>query len=65
LFSHLPFGRLCPVPQSQNLNAALLRLRFCSIVTAKSASKYSVIPEKLISGQALSCLKMEHQVGSV
>jgi hypothetical protein len=48
--------------QSQNPQRALLRLRFYaakqmplgySIVTAKSASKYSVIPEKLIYGQAL------------
>jgi hypothetical protein len=48
--------------QSQYLHVAPLRLRFCaakqmplghSIVTAKSVSKYGVIPEKLIYGQAL------------
>jgi hypothetical protein len=53
LFSHLSFGRLCPLLNLKILVVAPLRLRFYSIVTAKSVSKYSVIPEKLIYGQAL------------
>jgi len=52
--------------QSQNSPVAQLRLRFCavkqmplgrSIVTAKSVSKYGVIPEKLIYGQTLKINK--------
>ncbi|MCJ7600102.1 MAG: hypothetical protein MUO63_01215 [Desulfobulbaceae bacterium] len=50
---------------SEILDVAPLRLRFCaakqmplgrSIITAKSVSKYGVIPEKLIYGQALNLL---------
>jgi hypothetical protein len=40
--------------QSQNPSACGgLRLRFCSIVPAKSFSKSNAIPEKLIYGQAV------------
>jgi hypothetical protein len=48
--SHPPFGRLCPLLNRKILNVALLRLRFCSIVTAISSSKSGAIPEKLICG---------------
>jgi len=53
LFSHPSFGRLWPLLNHKILDVARLRLRFCSIVTAKSVSKYGVIPEKIIYGQAL------------
>jgi len=60
LCSHPDFGRLCAFLNRKIIDAALLCLRFFSIVTPKSVSKYGAIPEKLISGQALSFSPFKH-----
>jgi hypothetical protein len=65
LFSHPSFGRLWPLLNLKILVVAPLRLRFYSIVTAKSVSKYGVIPEKLIYGQALSISLISLQIFAV
>ena len=50
--SHPAFGLLRPLLNRKILNVALLRLRFCSILATKSASKSGAISKRPIYGQA-------------
>jgi hypothetical protein len=53
LRSHPAFGLLLPLLNRKILDVALLRLRFCSILAIKSASKSGAIPKGLFTDKPL------------
>jgi hypothetical protein len=54
LRSHPAFGLLLLLLYRKILDVALLRLRFCSILATKSASKSGAIPKGLFTDKPLT-----------